>query len=74
LDEEIKNPRARILILGCGNSNFGVNLYNKGYENIVNVDISDVCIKKMSQLHKEKKMEWIISDAKDLKEFNVSFW
>lgn len=34
----------KILILGCGNSEFSENLYDDGFQNLVNVDISSVCI------------------------------
>ena len=35
----------KILIIGCGNADFSADLYDDGYENIVNVDISDIVIK-----------------------------
>lgn len=34
----------KILILGCGNANFSEDLYDAGYENIWNIDISTICI------------------------------
>lgn len=34
----------RILVLGCGNAEFSEDLYDDGYTNVVNVDISSVVI------------------------------
>lgn len=34
----------RILILGCGNAEFSEDLYDDGFKNVVNVDISSVVI------------------------------
>jgi len=38
---------AKLLQLGCGNSNFANDIYSDGFENITNIDISDVCVQKM---------------------------
>lgn len=45
----------KILILGCGNADFGPDLYDDGFENIVNVDYSEVVIKQMQEKHGEKR-------------------
>lgn len=34
----------RILVVGCGNADFSQDLYDDGYKNILNVDISPVVI------------------------------
>ena len=39
------NPKSKILIIGCGNANFSEDLYDDGYHNIWNIDISSVVIK-----------------------------
>ena len=39
---------SKFLQLGCGNSNFGIELYRDGYKDITNIDISEVCVEKMS--------------------------
>jgi spermidine synthase len=39
----------RILIIGCGNSSFTEELYNEGYTNITNIDISAVVISQCQQ-------------------------
>ena len=38
-DKDIK-----ILILGCGNADFSADMYDEGYQNITNVDFSEVVI------------------------------
>ena len=39
----------KILMLGCGNALLSENLYDEGYHNIINVDISPVCIQQMTE-------------------------
>ena len=43
----MNNKDIRILVLGCGNAEFSEDIYDDGYKNIVNVDISSVVIKQM---------------------------
>lgn len=49
LQEFLEDSSVRILILGCGNAEFSEELYDDGYHNIVNVDISPVCINQMAE-------------------------
>lgn len=44
-----------ILIIGCGNSRMGENIYNEGYRNITNIDFSKVLIDEMNQKYFEKE-------------------
>lgn len=44
-----------ILVVGCGNSTLSMNLYDAGYRNITNIDISEVVIKQMRELNKSKR-------------------
>ena len=64
----------RILVVGCGNSNFSGDLYDAGYEIIKNIDFSSVVIKEMisKNLHRPK-MEWKVMDMTDLSLPNQSF-
>eukprot|EP01050_Picozoa_sp_SAG11_P030229 SAG11_NODE_8850_length_970_cov_0.975890_1_plen_245_part_10 len=57
----------RILMLGCGDSKFSADLYDAGFEDIVNVDISEVVIDKMAkqQATARPKMRWLAADATD---------
>ncbi|CAM9505405.1 unnamed protein product, partial [Discosporangium mesarthrocarpum] len=51
-----------ILVCGCGNSELSVDMYDDGFENIVNVDVSRVVIDQMSDLYKEYNMKWLAMD------------
>ncbi|ELR12088.1 methyltransferase domain containing protein [Acanthamoeba castellanii str. Neff] len=44
----------RLLVVGCGNSSVSAGLYEDGYTNIVNIDISDVIIRQMTVEHSER--------------------
>eukprot|EP00999_Lentomonas_sp_LEN2_P000228 NODE_1223_length_947_cov_98.546341_g1177_i0.p1 GENE.NODE_1223_length_947_cov_98.546341_g1177_i0~~NODE_1223_length_947_cov_98.546341_g1177_i0.p1 ORF type:complete len:230 (+),score=40.37 NODE_1223_length_947_cov_98.546341_g1177_i0:133-822(+) len=60
----LSKPESRILILGSGNSRLSAQLYEAGYQNITNVDISEVCTNQMKQRYKDMdKMEWVRMDA-----------
>ncbi|KAL1123784.1 hypothetical protein AAG570_001557 [Ranatra chinensis] len=41
-------PAEKFLVAGCGNSKLSSNLYDVGYRNMVNVDISKIVIKQMN--------------------------
>lgn len=57
-------PQHRILVIGCGNSRLSAQLYEAGYTNITNVDISEVVIQQMKSRYREMdKMTWIRMDA-----------
>ncbi|XP_070166098.1 eEF1A lysine and N-terminal methyltransferase homolog [Polyergus mexicanus] len=40
-----------ILIVGCGNSTLSMSLYDVGYRNIINIDISHIVIKQMRDIN-----------------------
>lgn len=40
LSQFMTSKHIRILVLGCGNAEFSEDLYDDGYTNVVNVDIS----------------------------------
>lgn len=66
----------KILIVGCGNSTFSSDLYDIGYENIINIDFSDICISNMIEKHgiKRPSMKWLVMDMTDMSAFeNESF-
>jgi SAM-dependent methyltransferase len=37
----------KILVVGCGNSNFSADLYDAGWTNVTSIDFSDVVIERM---------------------------
>ena len=59
----------KILQLGCGNALLSSEMYDAGFKNITNIDISPVCIEQMarSNLHRAD-MSWVEMDA-----LNMSF-
>lgn len=62
------NPSNKILIVGCGNANFSEDLYDAGYKNIWNIDISKVVIEQMSKRNfTRKKMKYEVMDCCNLK-------
>ncbi|CAI2380445.1 unnamed protein product [Moneuplotes crassus] len=67
------NTSSTILNLGCGNSRMSEEMYEEGYENITNVDISPSVIKAMAEEYEEKcpNMKFQVADARAL-EFEES--
>ena len=59
------------MVPGCGNAEFSEDLYDAGYENQVNTDISAVVIEQMAERNKETRpnMEWLVMDITDMSEF-----
>ncbi|RZF35487.1 hypothetical protein LSTR_LSTR013131 [Laodelphax striatellus] len=43
-----------ILVIGCGNSNLSVDLYDAGYKSMMNIDIGNVAIKQMQRKCKKR--------------------
>lgn len=66
--ENLIDKSAKILILGCGNAELGEDMYQDGYHNIANMDISSVVIQQMTDRNLEKpEMTWSVMDVRDLK-------
>ena len=56
-----------MLIPGCGNSELGAGLYDDGYTNITNIDISPVVINLMSERYSDREeMEFTKMDATNM--------
>ncbi|TNV82203.1 hypothetical protein FGO68_gene3607 [Halteria grandinella] len=55
LSSLIPSKSSRILIIGCGNAPLSEDLYDDGYQNVVNIDISSVVIKQMRERNCEKR-------------------
>lgn len=54
----------KILVVGCGNSRLSPQLYDSGYQNVTNIDISEVVIHQMKTRYKElDRMEWLKMDV-----------
>ncbi|KAF4696120.1 hypothetical protein FOZ60_002350 [Perkinsus olseni] len=52
--QEYVKPDCKILNVGAGNSKLTEEMYEEGYQNIVNVDISSVVIKQMEERYQDK--------------------
>ena len=71
---EIIPTHSKILILGCGNAEFSEDMYDAGYEDIHNIDISTVVIDQMKDRNKDRsKMKWDVMDVTDLQYESESF-
>lgn len=68
IQDLVENSDAKILILGCGNANFSEDLYDDGYHNVYNIDISSVVIEQMTERNKERThMKYEVMDVCDIK-------
>jgi ubiquinone/menaquinone biosynthesis C-methylase UbiE len=69
-------PKDIILITGCGNSGLSADMYDVGYQNITNIDVSEVVIKQMNSINAHRtNMKFLCMDAMNTTfkndEFNV---
>ena len=58
----------KILNLGCGNSLLAEELYDKGFKNVYNIDISPVVIEQMSLRNsiKRPELKWEVMDVRNM--------
>ncbi|KAG1691333.1 hypothetical protein DVH05_026997 [Phytophthora capsici] len=63
-------PTDRILMVGCGNSTFSIDMYQAGFHHITNIDFSRVVIERMSAKYSEAmpQMKWIEADMTKLRD------
>ena len=66
-----QRQQPRVLMLGCGDSEFSADLYDAGFPHITNIDISAVCIEMMREREGERRpeMAWEVADCTDLSQF-----
>jgi 2-polyprenyl-3-methyl-5-hydroxy-6-metoxy-1,4-benzoquinol methylase len=68
--KELVKAEDKICILGCGNAEFSEDMYDDGYTNMHNIDISSVVIEQMKFRNKDRsKMTWDVMDVTDMKGF-----
>jgi hypothetical protein len=61
---------SRIMMVGCGNSPFSADMYDKGFTSIVNVDYAPTVIAQMQEKYKGKVgMTWDVADATNLEAY-----
>lgn len=58
----------RVLMLGCGNSDMSEKMYMDGFENVVNIDVSEKLLENMRQKLQDRmpKMRWQYMNASEL--------
>ncbi|XP_016941888.2 eEF1A lysine and N-terminal methyltransferase homolog [Drosophila suzukii] len=58
-------PVDKILMLGCGNSKLSMDMYDTGFREITNIDISPIAVKKMLELNAKTRpdMKFLEMDA-----------
>lgn len=62
IESIILDKESKILILGCGNSSFSEKMYDAGWKNLYNIDISENVIEDMKDRNKiRNKMSCIPS-------------
>ncbi|ONM03098.1 S-adenosyl-L-methionine-dependent methyltransferase superfamily protein [Zea mays] len=63
-------PHQRLLLVGCGNSVFGENMIDDGYQDVVNIDISSVVIEQMKKKYHDKpQLKYMKMDVKNMSDF-----
>ncbi|XP_051511192.1 eEF1A lysine and N-terminal methyltransferase isoform X1 [Myxocyprinus asiaticus] len=48
-------PREKVLVVGCGNSELSEQLYDVGYHQLTNIDISETVVSHMNQRNTERR-------------------
>ncbi|KAG8229198.1 hypothetical protein J437_LFUL001070 [Ladona fulva] len=68
-------PKDEVLVIGCGNSTLSADLYDVGYKNITNIDVSEVAIRKMMDINKSirPEMTFLTMDATETSFPNEKF-
>jgi hypothetical protein len=68
----LPNPKARpsILVVGCGDAPFSADLYLDGYKNTLNVDYSDVVIRKQRERFPFLEERFRVMDCLDMNEID----
>ncbi|XP_006867105.1 PREDICTED: methyltransferase-like protein 13 isoform X2 [Chrysochloris asiatica] len=68
-------PREKVLVIGCGNSELSEQLYDVGYQDLVNIDISEVVIKQMKDRNATRRpqMSFLKMDMMQMEFPDASF-
>ena len=67
LGSEDEAEEKEILIAGCGNSTFGCEMYDDGFRNITNIDVSEVVINQMADKYSSREdMEFTVMDVRNM--------
>ena len=72
--QKLQTPSPRILVIGCGNSRLSEQLHNDCHRQIINIDISSVCINQMKEKYTDYKgMEFLEMDVTNMNFESNSF-
>ena len=67
LKDLLPDKSAKILIIGCGNAPLSEDMYDDGYQNIYNIDISSVVIKQMQERNQSREnMRYEVMDCTNM--------
>ena len=67
LSKLLPTKDAKILVLGCGNATFSEHMYDDGYQNMDNIDISSVVINQMKLRNSHRKgMTYQVMDVRNI--------
>lgn len=63
LCEKSIDSKDKVLVVGCGNSDYSSDLYDAGYKYITNIDFSDMVIQSMAIRNAlREEMRWLVMD------------
>ena len=70
--QDAPKGKSKILNIGCGNSQMTEEMYDEGYTDITNIDISAFCIEQMKAINLESRplMKWLTMDCTKMDEFS----
>ncbi|XP_030539835.1 EEF1A lysine methyltransferase 4 [Rhodamnia argentea] len=65
-------PRGdRVLVVGCGNSEFSEGMVDDGYEDVVNIDISSIVIEAMQKKYSNRpQLKYMKMDVREMSGFD----
>ncbi|PSN48593.1 hypothetical protein C0J52_14657 [Blattella germanica] len=63
-------PKDVILMIGCGNSTLSADMYDVGYRHITNIDVSNIVIRQMQEIHGKERPDMVYQQMDAL---NMSF-
>lgn len=69
----IPDRQASVLLAGCGNAMFQIDMHDAGYTGLVCADYSSVVIRQMEKVHSERQIEWAVVDCTSMPYADGSF-
>ena len=69
IDAQELQTTDRVLVVGCGNSDFSAELYDDGFKQVTNVDFEPSVVSSMAARNaKRSAMQWVVADMTDMGE------